>query len=140
MRSCRLCWDIRYLYQETPPPIPPSLNHESTCRRRLRLRLHHQLRRLTLWPLAAVFALSLVLIGLIAYLFHTAQRVDHTNEVPAKISRVGKLAVDLETGVRGYRITGDAVFLEPFERVSAALPAELDALGIPSTARWSASR
>ncbi len=109
--------------------MPASLNHESTCRRRLSRRLHRQLRRLTLWPLTVIGVLCLVLIGLIAYLFHSAQRVDHTNEVLAKISRVGKLAVDLESGVRGYRITGDAVFLEPFERASAALPAELDALG-----------
>ena len=114
--------------QHKSQPMPESLDHETTFRRRLRLRLHHQLRRLTLWPLAVVFALTLALLILVSYLLTSAQKVDHTQEVADQLAHAEMLALEMETGIRGYRITGDHNFLEPFERASAAMPAQLDAL------------
>jgi methyl-accepting chemotaxis protein len=72
--------------------------------------------------IAAGFALSLVLliaIGAVAYtniskLTATSERVTHTHEVLERIAGVLSLLKDAETGQRGYVITGDEAFLEPF--------------------------
>lgn len=76
----------------------------------------------------AITALILSLLGLSAYVLNSASLADRSYEVLAKISNVEKLTVDLERGALGYRITNDAVFLAPFERATADLPVELDAL------------
>lgn len=73
--------------------------------------------------IAAGFALALVLfmvIGAAAYrslnkLSGTGQWVTHTHEVLEHIAIVLALLKDAETGERGYVITGDEVFLEPYQ-------------------------
>ena len=72
--------------------------------------------------IAAGFALSFVLlmaIGAVAYtsinkLTSTSQWVTHTHEVLERIAGVQGLLKDAETGQRGYLITGDERFLEPY--------------------------
>jgi methyl-accepting chemotaxis protein len=74
--------------------------------------------------IAAGFALSLVLliaIGTVAYtnlskLTSTSQWVTHTHEVLEHIAGVLSLLKDAETGQRGYVITGDEAFLEPYHQ------------------------
>ncbi|MDB6031278.1 MAG: putative histidine kinase, classic [Verrucomicrobiales bacterium] len=86
------------------------------------------LRRATIWPALVLLALVLLLLGLVDYLLESARRVDHSQEVLAQISQVEKLTVDMETGIRGYRLTGERAFLQPFEHGEAALPAQLSRL------------
>ncbi|VTU24904.1 Autoinducer 2 sensor kinase/phosphatase LuxQ [Variovorax sp. SRS16] len=62
---------------------------------------------------AVVFAL------LIFYLLSTIAWVEHTDRVTRSASEVQRQIIDLETGMRGYLITGDTSFLEPYE---SALP------------------
>jgi methyl-accepting chemotaxis protein len=72
--------------------------------------------------IAAGFALSLVLlitIGGVSYLsitklMRTSQWITHTHEVLEHNDRMLSLLKDAETGQRGYVITGDEVFLEPY--------------------------
>ncbi|HEY4971355.1 MAG TPA: CHASE3 domain-containing protein, partial [Steroidobacteraceae bacterium] len=72
--------------------------------------------------IAAGFALSFVLliaVGAVAYtsinkLSSTAQWVTHTHEVLEHIASVLNLLKDAETGQRGYLITGEEPFLEPY--------------------------
>jgi methyl-accepting chemotaxis protein len=72
--------------------------------------------------IAAGFALSLVLllvIGTVAYrsinkLTSASQWVTHTHEVLEHIAGVLSSLRDAETGQRGYVITGDEAFLEPY--------------------------
>jgi len=72
--------------------------------------------------IAAGFALSFVLlmaVGAVAYtsinkLSGTAQWVTHTHEVLEHIASVLSLLKDAETGQRGYMITGEEPFLEPY--------------------------
>ena len=72
--------------------------------------------------IAAGFALSFVLlmaVGAVAYasitkLSSTAQWVSHTHEVLEHIAGVLSLLKDAETGQRGYMITGEEPFLEPY--------------------------
>jgi methyl-accepting chemotaxis protein len=79
--------------------------------------------------IAAGFALSFVLliaIGAVAYtsinkLTSTSQWVTHTHEVLERIAGVLSLLKDAETGQRGYVITGDEPFLEPYRTGSVGV-------------------
>ena len=73
--------------------------------------------------IAAGFALAflmLAIIGGVAYrgrvaLTTTSQSVTHTHLVIEHIADVLSLLKDAETGQRGYIITGDEAFLEPYQ-------------------------
>src|SRR5260370_34378627 len=80
--------------------------------------------------IAAGFALSFVLllaIGSVSYrsigkLTSTSQWVTHTHEVLEHIAAVLSSLKDAETGQRGYVITGDEAYLEPYHTGSAEAP------------------
>jgi CHASE3 domain sensor protein len=86
--------------------------------------------------IAAGFAISLVLlmaIGTVAYaslskLTRTSQWVTHTHEVLEHIAGVLSLLKDAETGQRGYVITGEETFLEPYQTGSAEVQGVLKEL------------
>ncbi len=73
--------------------------------------------------IAAGFALAFLMlagIGVVAYrsisaLTSTSQLVTHTHQVLEHIAEVLSLLKDAETGQRGYVITGDEAFLEPYQ-------------------------
>lgn len=79
--------------------------------------------------IAGGFALSLVLlmaIGTVAYrsigkLTVTSERVTHTHAVMEHVADVLSSLKDAETGQRGYVITGDEAFLEPYRTGIATL-------------------
>jgi methyl-accepting chemotaxis protein len=79
--------------------------------------------------LAVGFSISLVLlvaIGVVAYraidaLTRTSYQVAHTHTVLEHIGRVLSLLKDAETGQRGFVITGDEAFLEPYLAANADL-------------------
>ncbi len=74
------------------------------------------LRRVALWPIAAMLLLGLMLLGLIHFLLSSANWVEHTDRVIAQTYTVESLLLEMEGGLRGYQATGDAAFLNPFER------------------------
>jgi signal transduction histidine kinase len=87
-------------------------------------------------------ALMLVLLGLaLASLrsFEQAHReAEHTSQVKATLSRTLTLLVDAETGQRGYLLTGQADYLQPYGRARDELPRTMDelrALGASSAAQ-----
>ena len=86
------------------------------------------LRRAVVWPVATLVIALALLLAVLIHLSRTAQLADHSIAVLAQISRVEKLLVDMETGVRGYRITGDTAFLEPFQQATATLSGDFDTL------------
>ena len=53
--------------------------------------------------------------------------VDHTWEVIAQVERLISAAKDAETGSRGYLLTGDEKFLEPYRKARTELPVSLSA-------------
>jgi signal transduction histidine kinase len=55
----------------------------------------------------------------------SAQLATHSQEVIGAASGLERLVLDLETGHRGYLITRDARFLEPWRRALAAYPAAI---------------
>lgn len=65
--------------------------------------------------LILVAILTLLSYYSIASLVNDAEWVKHTHEVIANASTIEKLVVDMETGERGFLITGKKEFLEPYE-------------------------
>src|SRR5437667_2755132 len=82
------------------------------------------------------FALSFVLlvaVGSAAYrsigtLARTSALVNHTHTVVEHLAALLSVLKDAETGQRGYVITGDDPFLEPYRASTAALPGMLKEL------------
>jgi PAS domain S-box-containing protein len=84
--------------------------------------------QLVLLPL---LALSLLAVGLgysLERVLRSAAWVDHSDQVIAGGNRLLLLMVDDETGVRGYFLAHDAVFLEPYNRAQEVLPQQFDQL------------
>jgi signal transduction histidine kinase len=60
-------------------------------------------------------ALAAALIVQVRALVDATEWVDHTDEVTATASRLERLCVDMETGVRGYLLMHDPVFRAPYD-------------------------
>jgi signal transduction histidine kinase/CHASE3 domain sensor protein len=89
--------------------------------------------------IAVGFAAALLILGAISVAailsLHqqqaSAQRVHHTHEVIDRLERLLSAMTDAETGMRGYVLTGEEPFLEPFQTALARqneLRADLRAL------------
>ncbi len=86
--------------------------------------------------IGAGFALALailVAIGAVSYrsttkLTETAEWVDHTHQVLQTLEGVLSVMKDAETGQRGYLLTGQEAYLEPFNAAEATYAQELNAL------------
>ncbi|WP_109488902.1 sensor histidine kinase [Occallatibacter savannae] len=63
----------------------------------------------------------------VAVLEHSQSWVQHTYQVIAQVEIIMGSEKDAETGERGFLITGDPRFLEPYSNAERDLPAELDA-------------
>lgn len=72
--------------------------------------------------LAAGFGIALILIAFMAFfswtstvnLVNNAQMVDHTHQVLESLENIVSQLKDIETGQRGFVITGEAHYLEPY--------------------------
>src|SRR5207237_1325758 len=97
------------------PPMPVSMRESAERRwRNLPLRLKG----------AAVIAIPIVCVLLeVAWLAHLHRAEEeaaswtlHTQRVQLEADRLLAALVDVETGNRGYALTGDPIFLEPYQR------------------------
>ncbi|MGK5081293.1 response regulator [Janthinobacterium sp. HLX7-2] len=84
-------------------------------------------RNVTL-PLLIGVVTALVFVGLIAYLLSALRSVEHSERVIGNANEVMKLSVDLETGMRGYLLTGDETFLAPYKSGKAKIAVEMSTL------------
>lgn len=66
----------------------------------------------------------LILVGAIVGLRDAAALTGRSEEVLSSANRLERLMVDLETGERGYIITRDQTFLEPWQAARTILPGE----------------
>jgi signal transduction histidine kinase len=75
----------------------------------------------------------LVIAALLAWqinrLLEVSSLVAHSDEVIAGAYEAEKLAVDLETGLRGYMVTGEAEFLQPYRQALQASDQTMARLG-----------
>ncbi len=86
--------------------------------------------------LIRVLALPIVALGLLALILayglqqvqQSARRLDHSDQVIAHANNLIKLIVDEETGLRGFLLTHDENFLQPYREASRQLEPEFTAL------------
>jgi CheY-like chemotaxis protein/signal transduction histidine kinase len=71
-------------------------------------------RNITL-PLVAGVVNVAVFIGLLLYLLNVLSWVEHTERSIGQANDIGKLAVDMESGMRGFLLTGDEAFLASYQ-------------------------
>ena len=79
-------------------------------------------------PPVLMAALAGVLLWQINRLLSSEQQVSRTHEVIAQAYRVEKLLVNMESGERGYLITGDPNFLEPYRQALSSIDSEFNKL------------
>jgi PAS domain S-box-containing protein len=87
-----------------------------------------------LLPVVALLLLAVCLYVEIESNGETTTALVQTDARISQTTLVTRLIVDEETGLRGYQTTGDALFLEPYNKAQSTLPAELSALAAMSGA------
>jgi signal transduction histidine kinase len=81
---------------------------------KLELRLREE--RALLIPVALVFAAGVAAVAMFFYIRDTSSLVSHTLEVRIAASDLLTQMQDAETGERGFLLTGQSEFLEPYQR------------------------
>ena len=84
-------------------------------------------RNVTL-PLVIGVVSAAIFVGIIAYLLSVLGMVEQSERVIRQGNEIAKLAVDQETGMRGFLLTGDEVFLTPYVSSNARTGAAMASL------------
>ncbi|WP_429365586.1 response regulator [Paraburkholderia sp. MM5496-R1] len=92
------------------------------------LRFRRILRRNIALPLGVGLATMVLFVGLIAYLVSTMNWAEHSGRVIGDANELLRLAVDRESSMRGFLITGNESFLAPYENGGPKFKAQLEAL------------
>ncbi|MBE9157280.1 CHASE3 domain-containing protein [Nodosilinea sp. LEGE 06152] len=97
------------------------------------LAIHHtrfrrRLTRAIALPVVLLLLLSGISIWQITRLLSALEWVDHTGRVISQANSAQKLLLDMETGFRGYLLTGEPEFLEPYEQASTLIEPSLEEL------------
>ena len=79
-------------------------------------------------PLLALTMSSVLFLVAVGEIARSNRLVDRTERVRTEVDRILALLVDAETGVRGFLLTGERRFLEPYESALAELPQHRSAL------------
>ncbi|MDR6234761.1 response regulator [Pseudomonas oryzihabitans] len=79
-------------------------------------------------PLSIGVFSAIFFIAIIYYLLRVTQWVEHTDRVISTANANFRLVVDLETGMRGYLLSGNNSFLQPYERALPDVEPQLDEL------------
>lgn len=83
------------------------------------LRFQRRLTAAITLPIVLLLLLAGVSIAQIVRLINALNWIDHTDQVISRANYTQKLLLDVETGFRGYLLTGNPDFLEPYEAASA---------------------
>src|SRR5690606_38930981 len=80
---------------------------------------HHQhfrriLQRNVMLPLLVGLISAALFTAIAAYLLAVLERVGETDRVIVTASHAARLKIDMETGLRGYLLTGEQAFLQPY--------------------------
>ncbi len=86
------------------------------------------LRRNVALPLGVGGISAIFFVTLIGYLLNVLGWVQHTDRVLNNASEALKLSIDQETGFRGYLLSGDVRFLQPYEVAKPRIRAEMEIL------------
>lgn len=91
-------------------------------------RLRRLLYQAALLPLGMMLLLCVLLAWQVAALVDENEVVAYSQRVIGEAHQVQKLLIDHETGMRGYMLTGDQEFLQPYRFGRSHLPGRLDRL------------
>jgi len=86
------------------------------------------LRRTVLVPFIAALILGGAALWAAYELNASMQSVDHTDQVIGQTRRLLRLTVDMETGERGFLVTGNDVFLQPYQDAAKVIESEYQKL------------
>src|ERR1700733_4154555 len=86
------------------------------------------IRRNIALPLGVGLLTVAVFVALIAYLVNTMNWVEHSERVIGSANEMLRLAVDRESSMRGFLITGDETFLTPYETGGPKFKTQIEAL------------
>ena len=79
-------------------------------------------------PLGVGVLSAVLFVVMISYLLSVIKWVEHSDRVINNANEAVKLTIDLETGMRGFLITGDERFLDPYEVAKPQINAQLHSL------------
>jgi signal transduction histidine kinase/DNA-binding response OmpR family regulator/CHASE3 domain sensor protein len=79
-------------------------------------------------PLAVGVLTAAVFVALIFYLLSIIGWVEHTEHVIANTNEAAKVSLDLQTGLRGYLLTGDTTYLASLKTSNDKMAGQLDGL------------
>ena len=85
-------------------------------------------RRNVTLPLVVGLVSAGAFVAFFLYFISVTAWVDHTHQVIGKLNELTTLQSDMETGVRGYVITGDESFLAPYQVAKPQLDAQVQDL------------
>jgi signal transduction histidine kinase len=91
-------------------------------------RFRRLLLRAILLPVVLLLLLAGVLLWEVSDLLLVQEKARRSQVTLTRLERVRQLLVDRETGVRGYLLTGDPIFLEPYHAAGQRLPLALEEL------------
>src|ERR1700733_4825234 len=86
------------------------------------------IRRNIALPLAVGLLTVAVFVALIAYLVSTMNWAEHSERVIGEANEMLRLAVDRESSMRGFLISGDESFLAPFDLGAPRFETQLQTL------------
>ena len=86
------------------------------------------LRRTVLIPVALLLLLTATLVVEIMGLTTSFGRVDHTDEVIVNARQLMRYMLDMESGFRGFYLTGDQSFLDAYKTAKEEVPEQMAAL------------
>ena len=86
------------------------------------------LRRTVLIPVVLLLLLTATLVVEILGLTTSFGWVDHTDQVIANARQLMRYMLDMESGLRGFYLTGDQSFLDAYKTAKKAVPEQLAAL------------
>ncbi|MDZ5603722.1 response regulator [Pseudomonas sp. RP23018S] len=79
-------------------------------------------------PLGVGLLGAVAFVAIVSYLLAAMRWVEHTDRVIGNANETVKLSIDMETGMRGFLITGDERFLDPYEVAKPQIFGSLNAL------------
>lgn len=86
------------------------------------------LARAVIYPFVLLGLLAAVLIWQVLHLLAIIHSAEHSDQIISTATLIEKLILDRETGLRGYVITKEPIFLQPYEQAAAPLDSELKQL------------
>ena len=84
-------------------------------------RFKRTLRQVLILPIVACLAFAAVLVWQIAQSNFTVGLIEQTDQRITLTTQIEKLIVDEETGLRGYQVTSDPRFLQPYNDAAAPM-------------------